>query len=85
MSKVTWDAKVCEHAGNCVNGLPSVFRIEDGRFVSVALMFVMAGTAQAQTGTGTIAGLVKDESGAARQAIREVVATCPSGALKMED
>jgi uncharacterized Fe-S cluster protein YjdI len=60
MSKVTWDEKVCEHAGVCVNGLPSVFRIEGGRFVI-------------------------DESGAARQAIREVVATCPSGALKMED
>ena len=60
MSKVTWDEKVCEHAGNCVNGLPSVFRIEDGRFVI-------------------------DASGAANDEIRAVVATCPSGALKMED
>lgn len=33
MSKVTWDESQCQHAGNCVNGLPSVFRIENGSFV----------------------------------------------------
>lgn len=33
MSKVTWDAAVCTHAGKCVAGLPQVFRIEEGKFV----------------------------------------------------
>lgn len=33
MSKVSWDEKICEHAGNCVKGLPSVFKVENGRFV----------------------------------------------------
>ena len=32
MSKVTWDEKVCSHAGKCVGGLPEVFKIEDGNF-----------------------------------------------------
>ena len=25
--KVTWDANVCIHAGNCVKGLPAVFKV----------------------------------------------------------
>lgn len=33
MSKVTWDENICIHAGKCVEGLPQVFRIEDGKFV----------------------------------------------------
>lgn len=33
MSKVTWDQNVCIHAGECVKGLPQVFKIEDGQFV----------------------------------------------------
>ncbi|AKH20424.1 (4Fe-4S)-binding protein [Sedimenticola thiotaurini] len=33
MSRVTWDAEVCTHAGKCVAGLPQVFKIEDGSFV----------------------------------------------------
>lgn len=31
--KVTWDQNVCIHAGECVKGLPEVFRIVDGQFV----------------------------------------------------
>jgi uncharacterized Fe-S cluster protein YjdI len=26
-AKVTWDADVCIHAGNCVKGLPAVFEV----------------------------------------------------------
>lgn len=26
-SKLTWDADVCVHAGNCVKGLPAVFKV----------------------------------------------------------
>lgn len=26
-AKVTWDAEVCVHAGNCVKGLPAVFKV----------------------------------------------------------
>ena len=33
MSNVTWDESVCIHAGKCVEGLPKVFKIEDGNFV----------------------------------------------------
>ena len=33
MSKVTWDEEVCIHSGNCVRGLPTVFKIEDDKFV----------------------------------------------------
>jgi uncharacterized Fe-S cluster protein YjdI len=33
MSKVTWDEEVCVHAGKCVQGLPNVFKVEDGKFV----------------------------------------------------
>ena len=31
--QVKWNENTCIHAGNCVNGLPSVFKIEDGKFV----------------------------------------------------
>jgi uncharacterized Fe-S cluster protein YjdI len=31
--QVTWDQNKCCHAGVCVNSLPEVFKIEDGRFV----------------------------------------------------
>ncbi len=30
---VNWDEKTCVHAGKCVQGLPQVFKIEDGKFV----------------------------------------------------
>jgi uncharacterized Fe-S cluster protein YjdI len=30
--KVTYDAKVCIHAGNCVRSLPTVFKVVDGQF-----------------------------------------------------
>lgn len=33
MSKLSWDESVCEHAGECVKGLPEVFKIENGQFV----------------------------------------------------
>jgi uncharacterized Fe-S cluster protein YjdI len=31
--KVTYDAQVCIHAGNCVKSLPAVFKVVDGKFV----------------------------------------------------
>jgi uncharacterized Fe-S cluster protein YjdI len=31
--KVTYDAQVCIHAGNCVKSLPAVFKIVEGKFV----------------------------------------------------
>jgi uncharacterized Fe-S cluster protein YjdI len=31
--KVTYDAQVCIHAGNCVKNLPAVFKVVDGQFV----------------------------------------------------
>ena len=31
--KVSWDQKVCIHAGECVGGLPTVFKIVDDQFV----------------------------------------------------
>jgi uncharacterized Fe-S cluster protein YjdI len=31
--KVTYDAQVCIHAGNCVKSLPAVFKIVDGQFI----------------------------------------------------
>ena len=31
--KVTYDAQVCIHAGNCVKSLPTVFKVVDGQFV----------------------------------------------------
>lgn len=33
MSKVSWDEKVCVHAGKCVEGLPNVFKVNDSGFV----------------------------------------------------
>ena len=27
MSEVTWNEKICTHAGNCVKGLPAVFKV----------------------------------------------------------
>lgn len=30
--QVKWDENTCIHAGNCVKGLPSVFKIVDGKF-----------------------------------------------------
>ena len=58
--KITWDQDTCIHAGKCVEGSPSVFKIEDGQFVI-------------------------DETGAPEDEIRATVASCPSGALKIED
>jgi len=31
--RVTYDANVCIHAGNCVQSLPAVFKVVDGQFV----------------------------------------------------
>jgi len=31
--KVTYDVDVCIHAGECVKGSPTVFKVEDGQFV----------------------------------------------------
>jgi len=31
--EVKWDQDVCSHAGVCVNTLPNVFKVEDGKFV----------------------------------------------------
>lgn len=31
--KVTYDAKTCIHAGNCVNSLPTVFKVVNEQFV----------------------------------------------------
>ena len=31
--KVTYDAQVCIHAGNCVRSLPAVFKVVNGQFV----------------------------------------------------
>ena len=33
--KVTWDETKCIHSAKCVQNLPSVFKVEDGRFVIV--------------------------------------------------
>jgi len=30
---IQWDAQICRHAGECVRGLPSVFKIVQGKFV----------------------------------------------------
>jgi uncharacterized Fe-S cluster protein YjdI len=58
--KVTYDAQVCTHAGNCVKSLPAVFKAADGQFVI-------------------------DQQGASEAAIRQTVAACPSGALRITD
>ena len=57
--KVSWDEGTCIHSGKCVEGLPTVFKVEDGKFVI-------------------------DEAGASEEAIREMVAKCPSGALVVD-
>lgn len=57
--EVKWDEKTCIHAGECVKGLPQVFKVENDQFVI-------------------------DAKGASEAEIREVVARCPSGALKIE-
>ena len=31
--KLSWDSNACTHSGNCVKGLPQVFKVEDGKFV----------------------------------------------------
>lgn len=31
--RVTYDANVCIHAGECVKGSPEVFKVVDGEFV----------------------------------------------------
>ena len=31
--KVTYDADICSHAGECVKGSPIVFKVVDGQFV----------------------------------------------------
>jgi uncharacterized Fe-S cluster protein YjdI len=31
--KVIWNENTCTHAGECVKGLPQVFKIEDEKFV----------------------------------------------------
>ncbi len=31
--KVTYDADICSHAGECVKGAPNVFKVVDGQFV----------------------------------------------------
>ena len=31
--KVTYDAQMCIHTGNCVKSLPAVFKVVDGQFV----------------------------------------------------
>ncbi len=31
--KITWDDKICQHAGVCVRSLPSVFQVKDGKFM----------------------------------------------------
>lgn len=32
--EIEWNEKMCCHSGNCVNSLPEVFAVEDGKFVS---------------------------------------------------
>ena len=32
---VSWDEKICTHSGNCVKHLPSVFKVENGKFVII--------------------------------------------------
>ncbi|MGD1834973.1 MAG: (4Fe-4S)-binding protein [Nitrososphaeraceae archaeon] len=33
--EVTWDDKICTHSGNCVKNLPSVFKVESGKFIII--------------------------------------------------
>lgn len=32
---VSWDENVCIHSGKCVKNLPSVFTLQDGKFVII--------------------------------------------------
>ena len=32
-AQVKWDESVCIHAGKCVEGLPTVFKVEGGEFL----------------------------------------------------
>ena len=38
--KVTYNADVCTHAGECVKGAPNVFKVVDGQFVIIHLQTV---------------------------------------------
>ena len=58
--KVTYNADVCSHAGECVKGSPNVFKVVDGQFVI-------------------------DTSADTEDNIRTTVASCPSGALQIEE
>ena len=40
---VTYDAKVCIHAGECVKGSPAVFKVEDGELVDIYECNMMLG------------------------------------------
>lgn len=33
--KISWDEKTCIHSAKCVKSLPSVFTVQDGRFVII--------------------------------------------------
>ena len=33
--KVSWDEKICIHSAKCVKSLPSVFRVQDGKFIII--------------------------------------------------
>ena len=33
--KISWDEKVCIHSAKCVENLPSVFKVQDGKFVII--------------------------------------------------
>ena len=33
--KVSWDENTCIHSGKCVKNLPSVFSVQNGKFVIV--------------------------------------------------
>ena len=33
--KVTYDKDICTHSANCVKTLPSVFKVNDGKFVII--------------------------------------------------
>ena len=33
--KISWDEKTCIHSAKCVGNLPSVFKVQDGKFVII--------------------------------------------------
>lgn len=33
--KISWDKDTCIHAAKCVENLPSVFKVQDGKFVII--------------------------------------------------